>query len=86
MQNIAITRNMASRLVYLVAEIQKTATHGQIVADNLQDFLHNNLHQDALFTDDEIQTLRDALALLAKSQERMKTLVMPDIQERCQAI
>lgn len=85
MHNIQELRNGASRLVYLIAAIQQSATRAQAASESLHVWLETS-HRDVLFTEEELSQIAAAQKLLASSQERMKTLVMPDIQDRCQAL
>lgn len=85
MQNIADLRNGASRLVYLIAAIQQSATRAQGVSESLHVWLETS-HRDVIFTEEELSKITEAQKLLADAQERMKNLVMPDIQDRCQAL
>lgn len=85
MQNIAELRNGASRLIYLIAAFQQSATRGLAVAESLHTWL-NTPHRDILFTEEELSQIEAAQKLLATAQERMENIVMPDIQDKCQSL
>ena len=85
MHNIQDLRNGTARIAWLTASIQQTATRGQIAADMLLRWLlSDGQHKDALFTEEELQQISAAAALLSLSEERMKTMVMPDLEEKIQ--
>lgn len=85
MHNIQDLRNGASRLIYLTAVVQQSATRGQVAAESLHKWLETS-HKDTLFSDEEIESIRAAYGLLSTTDERMKSLVMPDIQQKCQTL